>query len=180
MDTTLVIGGCRSGKSRYALTMAQQASGKSRIFIATSMPDDDEMKDRVRRHQAERGAQWETVEAPIRLAQAIAENSPAADVIVVDCITLWISNLMMDAHAANGIEDHFERLSSSLAAAHCPVILVTNEVGAGVVPDNRLARCFRDLVGIANQNLAHLSDRVVWVVAGIPVVIKGERNLQGS
>jgi len=178
MNTTLIIGGCRSGKSRYALALAEQAVGKSRIFIATSMPDDDEMKERVRRHQAERGAQWETVESPIGLARAVAESSPEADVIVVDCITLWISNLMMNAHTADGIEDRIETLSASLAVARCPVILVTNEVGAGVVPDNHLARRFRDLVGTANQNLAHVSDRVIWVVAGIPVVIKGERNLQ--
>lgn len=175
-QTTLVIGGCRSGKSRYALTLAGQTPGKSRVFIATSVPEDDEMKDRVRRHQEERGSQWKTVEAPIRLAQAISETSAGADVIVVDCITLWISNLMMDAGAKDGIEDSIERLSASLASAHCPVIIVTNEVGAGIVPENRLARRFRDFVGTANQNLASVSDRVVWVVAGIPVFIKGEKK----
>jgi adenosylcobinamide kinase/adenosylcobinamide-phosphate guanylyltransferase len=143
------------------------------------MPDDDEMKERVLRHQAERGSRWKTVEAPIRLAQAISDVSPAADVIVADCITLWISNLMMDPDTEDVIEDHIEKLSASLAHAHCPVIIVTNEVGAGVVPDNRLARRFRDLVGTANQNLARVSDRVVWVVAGIPVEIKGENKLQG-
>lgn len=178
MTTTLVIGGCRSGKSGYALTLAEQTGGKSRVFIATSMPDDDEMKERVRRHQAERGARWETVEAPIRLAQAISEVSSAADVIVADCVTLWISNLMMEVDSADGIEAHIERLSASLARANCPVIMVTNEVGAGVVPENRLARRFRDLVGTANQKLARVSDRVVWVIAGIPTVVKGEKNLQ--
>ncbi len=178
-QTTLIIGGCRSGKSRYALTLAEQTDQNQRTFIATSVPEDDEMKDRVRRHQEERGPGWKTLEVPIRLAQAISENCPAAGVIVVDCITLWLSNLMRDADTEYGIEDHIDRLSASLAAVQCPVILVTNEVGTGIVPDNRLARRFRDLVGTANQKLACVSDRVVWVVAGIPVFIKGESNRSG-
>ena len=175
-QTTLVIGACRSGKSRYALTLGERTAGESRVFIATSVAQDDEMKDRVQRHRHERGARWKTIEAPVRLARAVSENSRLADVIVIDCITLWVSNLMLDAHEEARMEDHLERLAASLAAAQCPVIIVSNEVGAGIVPENRLARRFRDHVGTANQKLAAVSDRVAWVVAGIPVWIKEESD----
>ena len=170
--TTLVIGGCRSGKSRFALELAEQVSEENRIFIATSAPEDDEMKERVARHQRERGDRWTTVEAPVRLPEAIIDYSREGNILLVDCITLWISNLLLETGDEITILEYLQRLIESLAASPCPVIMVSNEVGTGIVPENRLARQFRDIVGAANQRLAACSDRVVWMVAGIPVFIK--------
>jgi adenosylcobinamide kinase/adenosylcobinamide-phosphate guanylyltransferase len=154
-ETILVIGGCRSGKSCHALEMAEKIAGKKKIFIATCVPNDDEMKQRVARHQKDRGNSWTTVEIPVLVPEAIVENSQKADVILVDCLTLWIHGL-----------------TQSLKKAQCPVILVSNEVGTGIVPDNKLARLFRDTAGFVNQNVAEYADRVIWMVAGIPVNIK--------
>jgi adenosylcobinamide kinase/adenosylcobinamide-phosphate guanylyltransferase len=170
--TTLVIGGCRSGKSRFALELAEKVSESDRIFIATSIPRDEEMKERVRRHKRERGDCWASIEVPIRLPDAIVENGCCRSVILVDCITLWISNLLLETDDENIIHQYLQRLVESLGASHCPVILVSNEVGTGIVPENHIARKFRDLAGIVNQKLTARSDRVVWMVAGIPVTIK--------
>ena len=172
--TTFVLGGCRSGKSRIAMSLAETTAASNRIFIATCLPQDDEMKERVRRHQQERGPRWETLEVPLCLTAAVRENSRAENVLLIDCITLWISNLLMEKETEETVLDLLQKLSEALAAAACPVILVSNEVGLGIVPDNRLARTFRDLAGTANQILAAASDRVVWMVAGIPVFIKGK------
>lgn len=171
-DTIFVIGGCRSGKSRYALKTAQKFAGDNRIFLATCVPDDDEMKQRVARHQDERGSDWETAEVPLDLPDAIQAHSQTANILLVDCLTLWISNLMMTYQDPAAIEAHIHSLNDALAEPHCPVILVSNEVGTGIVPQNKLARLFRDLVGSANQIAAESSDKVVWMVAGIPVTIK--------
>ncbi|RJQ57991.1 MAG: bifunctional adenosylcobinamide kinase/adenosylcobinamide-phosphate guanylyltransferase [Desulfobacteraceae bacterium] len=175
-DHTLVIGGCRSGKSRYALALAERYTGRSRIFLATSVPQDAEMEERVRRHRLERGGGWETVEVPLRLPEAVLESSGRAGVLLVDCITLWISNLLFEKLPEDEIASRVEKLIESVQDSRCPVILVTNEVGGGVVPENALARQFRDVVGGANQRIAAASDRVVWVAAGIPVPIKGEER----
>lgn len=169
---TLVIGGCRSGKSSRALELAEQVSGSRKIFIATCVPYDDEMKQRVANHQKERPPGWTTVETPIRLPDAIIENSRNADVILADCLTLWMTNLLLDPDEAEKIEAHISRLTESLEMAKCPVILVSNEVGAGIVPENKLAREFRDIVGKTNQTVAAHADTVIWMVAGIPVTIK--------
>jgi adenosylcobinamide kinase/adenosylcobinamide-phosphate guanylyltransferase len=177
MNTTLVIGGCRSGKSSHALHLADRMGNVRKRFLATCIPQDDEMHQRVSRHRAERGAGWIAVETPIFLAEAIRDIGPKADVLLVDCLTLWVSNLMME-HAADPDppEDLLTartcRLIESLRVAACPVILVTNEVGAGIVPDNPLARQFRDAVGQVNQRIAACADQVIWMVAGIPVKIK--------
>ncbi len=171
----LVIGGCRSGKSRQALTLAEEKSKKNRIFIATCVPLDDEMKYRVQRHQKERGPTWKTVETPVDVPEAIVENSAGSDVILVDCLTLWISNLLMASEDFKAASDCIEGLTDSLQQAECPVILVSNEVGSGIVPENRLARLYRDVAGFANQKVAACVDRVVWMVAGIPIQIKGQK-----
>ena len=171
--TVFVLGGCRSGKSSYALEMAQTASENNTVFIATCIPHDDEMKSRVARHRKERGPDWQTVEAPVNLPQAIDRLNGKAGIILVDCLTLWISNLMMENQDAEFVLDSVQRLTRSVKAAVCPVILVSNEVGAGIVPENKLARLYRDLVGSTNQAVAACVDQVVWVVAGIPVTIKG-------
>jgi adenosylcobinamide kinase/adenosylcobinamide-phosphate guanylyltransferase len=171
--TVFVLGGCRSGKSGYALETAQQFSGADKIFIATCIPYDDEMKQRVARHQEERSRTWQTVEAPIHLPAAIAETGQEAGVILVDCLTLWINNLLMEKQNSEQILDQVQGLTKAVEAAACPIILVSNEVGTGIVPENKLARLYRDLIGSANQAVAECADQVVWMVAGIPVTVKG-------
>jgi len=171
--TVFVLGGCRSGKSGHALDMAQMVSEKNNVFIATCVPHDDEMKSRVAKHQKERGRHWQTVEAPVQLPEAIDSFGGEAGIILVDCLTLWISNLLMENQIPEFVLDRVQRLTLSVKASACPVILVSNEVGAGIVPENQLARLYRDLVGSTNQAVAACADQVVWVVAGIPVTIKG-------
>jgi len=175
-EVIFVIGGCRSGKSGHALETAEKLAGNKKIFIATCIPQDAEMKQRVERHQKERGRDWQTLEAPVDLPQAVAASSRQADVLLVDCLTLWISNLLLAIADDEIITERIFSLAQTLGSASCPVILVSNEVGTGIVPENQLARRFRDLVGTANQTLAEQADKVVWMVAGIPVQIKGEKD----
>jgi adenosylcobinamide kinase/adenosylcobinamide-phosphate guanylyltransferase len=171
-EIIFVIGGCRSGKSRHALETADAIAEDKKIFIATCIPHDEEMKQRVDRHQKERRRNWQTVEAPVHLAQVIVEHSRQADVLLVDCLTLWISNLMLKTEDDEKILERIPSLIQALESAVCPVVLVSNEVGTGIVPENRLSRRFRDLVGSTNQAVAEHADRVIWMVAGIPVRIK--------
>lgn len=171
-ETIFIIGGCRSGKSRYSLELANNVKGVRKIFIATCTPSDDEMKERVKRHQKERPKNWHTLEIPVLLPETICEWSLKSDVILVDCLSLWISNLMLQTCDIDKIADHIRSLVFSVKQASCPVILVSNEVGSGIVPDNKLARFFRDAAGLTNQQIASIADKVIWMVAGIPVVIK--------
>jgi adenosylcobinamide kinase/adenosylcobinamide-phosphate guanylyltransferase len=173
-EIVLVIGGCRSGKSAYALQTAEKITGDRRIFIATCMPQDDEMAQRVAKHQKERSKNWLTVEAPLGLPKAILENSSKADVILIDCLTLWVSNLLMKTGNENQIEEAITRLIDALGKAANPIVLVSNEVGTGIVPENKLARQYRDLIGSVNQAVAKTAGKVVWMVAGIPVTVKGQ------
>ncbi len=170
-DKILVIGGCRSGKSSHALQLAE-TMGRRRVFVATCVPHDDEMQDRVDRHRRERSDTWRTLEIPIDLAEAIRANSALADVILVDCLTLWLNNLLMQTQDTNQMQRGIDELAEAVKTAPHAVILVSNEVGAGIVPENRLARLYRDLAGWTNQAIAAACDRVVWTVAGIPVTIK--------
>jgi adenosylcobinamide kinase/adenosylcobinamide-phosphate guanylyltransferase len=169
-NNTFIIGGCRSGKSRYALALAEKIADDNRIFIATCIPQDDEMKKRVSRHQRERGKGWDAFEAPVELPEAILEQSKNAEVVLVDCLTLWISNLFMESEDP---DVKTGRLTDAVHKAECPVIIVSNEVGTGIVPKNALARKYRDAVGLANQKVASKVKEVIWMVAGIPVKIKG-------
>jgi adenosylcobinamide kinase/adenosylcobinamide-phosphate guanylyltransferase len=169
--TVLVIGGCRSGKSSHALHLAEQVSGQ-KIFIATCIPQDKEMEQRVMHHQRRRANSWKTIEAPIFLPEAIIKHGLKGNVLLVDCLTLWINNLIMDDRNSAKIDNHIIDLIRSLDEAECPVILVSNEVGCGIVPENKLARRFRDIAGFTNQKVAGCADRVIWMVAGIPVKIK--------
>ena len=171
-ETIFVIGGCRSGKSRHALETADNFPGDKRIFVATCIPHDDEMKQRVVQHQQERSRSWDTVEAPLRLPEAIVEYSRRGRVLLVDCLTLWISNLLAETEDAAHILERIANLTQAMRASDCPVVLVSNEVGTGIVPENKLARLFRDLIGSANQAVANQAGKVVWMVAGIPVTIK--------
>ena len=170
-ETILVIGGCRSGKSSHALYLAEQIAGQN-IFIASCMPQDKEMEHRVLRHRQQRSTAWETLEVPILIPEAIQKNGTKGHVMLVDCLTLWINNLILDDHKPENIDNHIQKLTQSIEKAECPVILVSNEVGTGIVPENKLARLFRDITGFANQKVAACVDRVIWMVAGIPVKIK--------
>jgi len=152
--------------------LSNSICGENRIFIATCVPLDEEMKQRVERHQKERGQSWTTIEAPIGLPEVIIENRLKADVIVVDCLTFWISNIILETDDQETISRHIRHLIQSIETSQCTVILVANEVGTGIVPDNALARRFRDVAGHVNQNVAACSDKVIWMAAGIPVKIK--------
>jgi adenosylcobinamide kinase / adenosylcobinamide-phosphate guanylyltransferase len=164
---TLVLGGARSGKSRYAESLIAVLP-PSWTYIATAEAGDAEMTERIAAHRARRGASWRTIEAPRELAAALA--SCRAGPVLVDCLTLWLSNLML---ADADIDAEVAQLEDSLAAMQAPVVLVANEVGSGIVPDHPLGRRFRDLHGVLNQRIAGRADRVVLVVAGLPLVLKG-------
>jgi adenosylcobinamide kinase/adenosylcobinamide-phosphate guanylyltransferase len=165
---TLVLGGARSGKSRYAeqTVMALPAPW---VYVATAEPFDAEMMARIAEHRGRRGRQWQTIDAPLDLAGAIAGAPPAATVLV-DCLTLWLNNLMFNNR---DIDAETTRFEAALAARQAPSVLVSNEVGSGIVPDNAEARRFRDLQGRLNQRIATRADRVVLLVAGLPMTVKG-------
>jgi adenosylcobinamide kinase/adenosylcobinamide-phosphate guanylyltransferase len=164
---TLVLGGARSGKSRHAETLIT-ALPPPWIYMATAQALDAEMTARIGAHRARRGAGWTTIETPRDVAATLNAHGKAP--VLVDCLTLWLSNLMM-ADAA--IEQEIDRLQQALAKATAPVVLVANEVGSGIVPDNALARRFRDLQGGLNQRIAAQADHVVLMVAGLPLSLKG-------
>lgn len=165
--TTLVLGGARSGKSRYAewLTMTYPQPW---IYIATAEAKDDEMTARIAAHKARREAGWQTMEAAHDLPGAL-RAAPADAAVLVDCLTLWLSNLM---HGAFDIDAQTASLERALAARMGPTVLVSNEVGLGIVPDNELARRFRDLQGTLNQRMAAQAERVIMMVAGLAVAVK--------
>jgi adenosylcobinamide kinase / adenosylcobinamide-phosphate guanylyltransferase len=165
----LIGGGSRSGKSRFALDYARRHK-RPLAFIATAEALDQEMQERVAAHQADRGPEFKTFEEPINLARIIADSGHSFGAIIVDCLTLWLSNLM---HA--GVQDIRRETANVLhAAAESPasVLLVTNEVGCGIVPDNALARRFRDLAGSMNQQAAEAANEAYWMVFGLPLRIK--------
>jgi adenosylcobinamide kinase/adenosylcobinamide-phosphate guanylyltransferase len=168
-----IIGGCRSGKSNHALQTAEKMPGHRKIYIATCAPQDDEMKQRVAKHQKERSQSWVTVEAPLHLPEAILENSPNADVMLVDCLTLWVSNILMETDDEKQLEKMIAQFTGTLEKATTPIVLVSNEIGAGIVPENKLARQYRDIIGLVNQAVAKTASKVIWMVAGIPVTVKG-------
>jgi adenosylcobinamide kinase/adenosylcobinamide-phosphate guanylyltransferase len=176
LPVTLIIGGCRSGKSRFALNAANAVAGRRKIFLATSVPRDREMEKRVQAHQAERGRDWETVEEPVNIHETIPAHAQTADVILVDCLTLWLSNMMAAGMEDSEIESRLNRTVHSFSGIQCPVFLVSNEVGYGIVPENALARRFRDLAGQMNQVMADAADRVVLTVAGQALQIKPGAN----
>ncbi len=168
MHGVLIVGGARSGKSRRALQLAREIDGE-RVFIATAEPLDAEMAKRIARHRAERGADFRTVEAPLDLVGALqAEVSPTG-VVIVDCLTLWLSNCMRDG---GNVRVWTRALAAFLAAASGPVVLVSNEVGMGLVPETRLGRDFRDAQGELNREVAAVCRRVEFMVAGLPLSVK--------
>lgn len=169
----LVLGGARSGKSRHAQATAEaiaEATGGELVFIATAQAFDGEMTDRIARHRADRDQRWRTVEAPLALSEAIAAADRPDATLLVDCLTLWASNLLLadldtDAAAA--------ALVATLEQTSARVVLVSNEVGWGIVPDNALARRFRDVAGLLNQRVAAAVSQVDFVIAGLPQRLKG-------
>ena len=173
-EVIFITGGCRSGKSTYALQLAERMPAEKKIFIATCVPQDDEMKQRVAKHQRERSRNWITVEESLRLPEAILQNSRREEVILIDCLTLWVSNLLMETDDTKQLEQTITQLIHSIEKAQGPIVLVSNEVGAGIVPENRLARQYRDIIGLVNQAVAQTAGKVIWMVAGIPVTVKGE------
>jgi adenosylcobinamide kinase/adenosylcobinamide-phosphate guanylyltransferase len=164
---TLVLGGARSGKSRYAENLTT-ALPPAWIYLATAEPHDAEMAERIAAHRTRRGAGWRTIEEPHDIASVLAADEGTT---LIDCLTLWLSNRTL---AGADIDSEIVNLEVALAARLRPVVLVSNEVGSGIVPDNALARRFRDLQGRLNQRLAARADRVVLVVAGLPLIVKGQ------
>lgn len=168
MTSHLILGGARSGKSRHAQSLAEAFDGDL-IFIATGEAHDDEMVERIERHRADRGPRWDTIEAPLALGDTIRTHAAADRLLLIDCLTLWVSNLM---HAGRDIGAATDDLIAAMGDARGPVILVSNEVGLGIVPDNAIARRFRDEAGRVNQAVAAAANEVSFVAAGLPLRLK--------
>lgn len=167
---TLVLGGARSGKSGLAERLIHKTD-RPRRYIATAEAWDDEMRDRIARHRTDRGADWTTVEAPLDLCAALAA-ARMDESVLIDCATLWLTNHLLADH---DLDAETDRLMQALAACAAPVTVVSNEVGWGIVPENALARRFRDAQGRLNQRIAAGADLVIGVMAGLPIVLKGDR-----
>ena len=208
-----ILGGARSGKSTYALKLAESTPGK-RLYLATAEVLDKEMAERIKKHKKQRGNNWTTIEEPIRVADVIRKNNPPSpmgtdlksvpkggqggfNVILLDCLTIWISNLMHissppslleregrmaslfspsplvgEGRGEGVIEKEINSLSFTCKKANCNIIIVSNEVGLGIVPDNPLARQFRDIAGVANQKMAEAANEVYFMVSGIAMKVK--------
>lgn len=166
---TFIIGGARSGKSRFALQKASLQSIR-KMYIATAQPLDDEMRERIERHRQERSDEWMVSEEPVNVASLIKDSHNKYDIILIDCLTLWLSNLIQ---TGLDIEPEIESLIKALGDCQSSLFIVSNEVGFGIVPDNALSRRFRDMSGLLNQRVAEIADEVYLVTAGIPLKIKG-------
>jgi adenosylcobinamide kinase/adenosylcobinamide-phosphate guanylyltransferase len=168
---TFILGGSRSGKSSFALERASMISG-TRAFIATAQAFDDEMKERIERHKLERSPEWITFEEHVALPSLIRSMRSGYDVVLIDCLTLWLSNLMMNNA---DVEAEIESFLSAAIACHASLFVVSNEVGMGIVPENALARKFRDFAGTLNRRMADIADEVYLVTAGIATKIKANK-----
>ncbi|PKR87513.1 bifunctional adenosylcobinamide kinase/adenosylcobinamide-phosphate guanylyltransferase [Pleomorphomonas diazotrophica] len=164
-----VLGGARSGKSRFAEERARGFAATERIYIATAECRDEEMESRIALHRARRGDDWRTIEAPHRLAEALSTEARDDRAILVDCLTLWLTNCLL---ADADLDAEGDRLAAALVAADGPIVLVSNEVGLSIVPENALARRFRDEAGRLNQKIAALADEAWFVAAGLPLRLK--------
>ncbi|MEK7267654.1 MAG: bifunctional adenosylcobinamide kinase/adenosylcobinamide-phosphate guanylyltransferase [Nitrospirota bacterium] len=165
---TFIIGGARSGKSSFALQKASALPG-SKAYIATAQALDNEMRERIEKHKKERPEEWMTFEEPLNISALIKDIQDKHDVILLDCLTLWLSNLMLNNL---DLEKEIDLFCSSLFTVHCSLFIVSNEVGMGIVPDNELSRRFRDLSGYLNRKVAEIADEAYLVTAGIPIKIK--------
>lgn len=169
MTVTLVLGGARSGKSRFAEGLGRG----EKFYIATAEVFDAEMRARIEAHRQQRGANWQTLETPLDMVEALQKLDVKGRFILVDCVTFWISNLM---HAKRDVKAEVAKFGVALKSVKARVVVVSNEVGQGIVPDNALARAFRDEQGFANQHLAAVCNEVVLVTAGLPMVLKKARH----
>ncbi len=170
LATTLVLGGARSGKSAFAEQLVRDSALK-RIYLATATPGDEEMQARIAHHRFARGDGWRTIEEPLELTQTLARESANDCAVLVDCLTLWLSNVM---HAGRESETETKLLAQWLSQAEHPVVLVSNEIGLGLVPETPLGRRFRDAQGRLNQAVAAAVRNVVFVAAGLPLRLKGQ------
>jgi adenosylcobinamide kinase / adenosylcobinamide-phosphate guanylyltransferase len=169
----LVLGGARSGKSAYAQSLAE-SYGSERLYLATAAAGDEEMAARIGRHQADRGEGWVTIEEPLEVASALLAHARAGRVVVVDCLTLWLSNLML---AGRDPGPAVAALAGAIGGIAGPTILVSNEVGMGLVPDHKLGREFRDWQGRTNREIGAACDAVIFVAAGLPLQLKPSTTL---
>jgi adenosylcobinamide kinase / adenosylcobinamide-phosphate guanylyltransferase len=167
--TALVLGGARSGKSAFAEGLARD-SGMERHYIATGQAYDEEMRERIARHRDDRGPSWVTHEVPLELSAILSEIDAPGRVILIDCLTLWVTNLMMDGA---DIPARAASLVDQLSRSEAKILLVSNEVGLGIVPENRMAREFRDHAGRLHQQIAAAADEVFFIAAGLPLRMKG-------
>jgi adenosylcobinamide kinase / adenosylcobinamide-phosphate guanylyltransferase len=176
-SVTLVLGGARSGKSRYAQQLAEQSQRV--VFVATARASDDEMHAKIERHKEDRPKDWLTVEEPLELPKVLAEHEIDCDVILVDCLTIFAANVMeVEGKNSVAIDHRIEALCKVLRVVQCNVVLVSNEVGSGVHPVSPLGRAYRDLLGEINQKVARIADDVILMVAGLPLALKG--HLEGT
>ena len=169
-EIVLITGGARSGKSRCAEQRAAEM-GTRPVYVATAEAKDKEMAQRIAEHRKRRGHRWRTIEEPLELAAALLAQRGTTDCVLVDCLTLWISNLLI-RHDEKYASEKVEELIEQLPALNFHLVFVTNEVGWGIVPDNLLARRFRDLAGWTNQRMAAAANEVILMVAGIPIIAK--------
>lgn len=167
-----ITGGARSGKSHFAQELAGKFPGP-KAYLATAQALDEEMSERIRRHRENRPADWQTLEEPLMVPECVEAHGDYFSVIILDCLTLWISNLMMAGRVESGILKETDRLLEICRQAECSLILVANEVGMGIVPDNLQARVFRDLSGLIQQKVARMADEAFFLVSGLPQKIKG-------
>ena len=167
-NLTLVLGGAASGKSKFAETLCEQ-SGLAKIYIATAQVFDDEMAAKIAAHLDQRGKNWTTIEVPLDVPNALA-TAKAGEIVLLDCATLWLTNVILGEH---DLDAHRAALLTALSACAAPVVVVSNEVGMGIVPDNALSRRFRNAQGALNQDIAAIADTVVAVMAGLPLALKG-------
>jgi adenosylcobinamide kinase/adenosylcobinamide-phosphate guanylyltransferase len=165
---TLILGGARSGKSSFAERLIEE-SGLARVYLATGQAGDEEMRERIANHRQRRGSEWRTIEEPLELAEALRKADQPGQAILVDCLTLWLSNLL---HASRDIAAATSEVARATGDLAGPVVFVANEVGLGIVPDNALARRFRDEAGVLNQEIARVARTVYFVAAGLPLVLK--------
>ncbi len=168
----MILGGAKSGKSKYAQKLAESYPAP-RLFIATAEPFDLEMKEKIELHKKARGETWQTIEEPLEISQKILENAERFPVILLDCITLWISNLILkkDISMLN-FRNYLQQLIVAIEKTSSSLIIVSNEVGMGIVPESAVSRKFREFSGLANQKLAEAADEVILCVAGLPIFLK--------
>lgn len=171
----LILGGARSGKSRFALELGEPL-GKRRVFVATALPSDEEMARRIERHRRERPEGWKTMEEPLRLVDTLQAVEGKTEIVVIDCLTLWLSNLLTAiGEDEETVLGEIDQLVKAARSANFSIVAVSNEVGSSIVPVNPLARLFRDLSGLLHQRWAAEADEVYWMMAGIAVPIKIKR-----